>query len=266
MVLRGKEGYSIPFDAPLYGYNFSPDTPAAKDERLVIEYRNCDAITVFFSTTDDVIDILPEGLEPYANPPQGGVWISRYKFSALGEYNEFLSIIQVEDVNGEMGYYIPYIYVTQDAAMASGREIAGAPKKLAEIEMNRKLDVVEGTLERPSGKRLLTMELKPEERTKGGMIDAVLPKPTPLMSLRHLPPIEGGDGLTQLIEWYADIDFHTDPQGDRAIWSGPISITYDSPSKIDPIHKLEIDDIYAAVYFQFDMKLGMNGVQKEYDL
>lgn len=263
MVLKGKEGFSIPFDSSLYGSTFPPGTPAKEFE---IDYWNCDALSVFFAISSDIEDILPEGIEPYSHPPQGGLWLSRYKLSTLGEYNEFLSVIQVKDVNGEMAYYIPYIYVTNDAAMAAGRELAGAPKKLADMDLNSELDVIKGTLERPSGKRLLTLTFKPEERAKGGLIDVMLPRPTPLLSVRHLPPISGGDGLTQLVRWYSKIDFHKDPEGERRIWMGPMSVSYDSPSTIDPIHKIEIGDIYAGIYFQFDMTLGITEVQKEYKL
>ncbi len=261
MVLKGDEGFSIPFDSSLYGTQASPNTPAKEIE---IEYRNCDALITFFSISSDVEGILPEGVEAYADPPQGGLWLSRYNFSTVGVYNEFISIIQVEDANGDQGYYIPYIYVTNDAAMAAGREIAGAPKKLAEINLDKKLDVIEGSLERPAGKELVSMTFKPEERAKGGLVDNLLPDKTPLLSIRHMPPIEGEDGLTQLIKWYAEIDFHEDPQGERAIWMGPMSVDYVSSSKVDPVDKIGIGEIYASIYFQFDMKLGFTEVEKEY--
>jgi hypothetical protein len=45
---------------------------------------------------------------------------------------------------------------------------------------------------------------------------------------------------------------------------GPASITYDSPSLSDPVHKLNIDEILAGLYFQFDMKLNIKEVQKDY--
>ncbi len=262
MILRGgKEGYSIPFDSALYGSMTSPDTPA---ERIKIEYRNCDCLVALFETTKDVEALIPIGTELFSDPPYAGIWISRYSFSTLGEYNEYLSVIQVKDVRGEMGYYIPYIYVTNDSAMAAGRELAGAPKKLAHIEFRKEVDVIQATLERPSGKRLVTFTFKPEERATMDLITATLPKPTPLLSVRHLPPIKGGDGLTQLVKWYADIDFHKDPRGREVIWAGSASLRYDSPSVVDPVHKLEIKDIVAALYFQFDMTLGITEVQKEY--
>ncbi len=213
MFVRG-----IPFDSPLYEVGDRG-----------IEYRNCEAITAFFTIRGDVSDLLPEGLKLYSKPAQGGVWISHYSFSTVGSYYEFISVIQVEDENGDMGYYIPYIYVTNDAALAAGREIAGAPKKLAKIELKKEYDVIMGTLERPSGKRLATLVMKPNARAEQ-LIDVVLPKPTYLYSVRHLPEV-GGRGVTQLVKWCAEIDFHVDPRGEKVVFFGPGGVTYDSPRR-----------------------------------
>lgn len=238
----------IPFDSPLYEI----------DEERGVEYRNCKAITAFFAIKSDIRELVPEGLKPLGN---GGIWIAHYGFSTLGAYNEYLTAIQVEDEVGDLGYYIPYIYVTNDAALAAGREVAGAPKKLAKIELDQDLDLIQGILERPAGKRLVTFTMKPNLRAKE-LIDQMLPKPTYLYSVRHLPPLRGKGGVTQLIKWYADIDFHVDPRGEKVIFMGPASITYDSPSVSDPVHKVEMDRIILAVYFEFDMKLGFIDILK----
>lgn len=264
MVLQGsEEGFSPPFDSSLYGASYSPGTPGTEYR---IEYSGCDAVMAFFRCSPDVRDVLPEGVEPFSNPPQAGIFVTRYPFSTVGTYNEFLAAVQVRDVDGELAYYIPYIYVTNDAALAAGREWAGAPKKLADIRLERDRDVVQGTMDRPEDRRLLTLTAKPEERALGGIIDALLPDPTPLLSVRHVPPVHGGDGLTQLIEWYADIDFHLDGDGDRKLWTGPASLDFPQPSTVDPIHRLGVEEVIAGLYAEFDMTLGVTDVQKEWDL
>jgi len=264
MVLQGdEEGFAPPFDSSIYGASFSPSTPGTE---YAIEYDDCDALAAFFTIEEDapVRGLLPEGVEPFSEPMQGGVLVARYPFSTVGEYNEVICLLQVKDTNGEMAYYIPYIYVTNDAAMAAGRELAGAPKKIADIEFEREGSVYEATMERPEGKRLLTLTATPEQRATGGMVDALLPSPTPLLSVRHVPPIEGGDGLTQLVEWYADFDFEQDDQG-RKMWSGPASVSYDSHSTHDPVHKLQPESVLMGAYSKFTMELGVTEVHKEWD-
>ncbi|UWU95916.1 MULTISPECIES: acetoacetate decarboxylase family protein [unclassified Bradyrhizobium] len=51
----------------------------------------------------------------------------------MGPYLECSSGIQVRDPGGEAGFLILTYVTTNDAALASGREVLGAPKKLAYI-------------------------------------------------------------------------------------------------------------------------------------
>jgi len=252
-MLKGKpKGYSMPLDSPLY-------------DESPWEYDNCEAIAAFVALDETAEGLLPEGLEPYSKPIQGGYWISHYPFSTLGEYYEALLVIQVKDFNGNMGYYIPYIYVTNDAALAAGREVVGAPKKLAHIDLQKEYNTITGVLERPKGKRLLTVTMFPNARAEGPLIDAILPRETPLLSLRVIPSLKGGKPeIAQLISWAAVIDFHKDTQGRQKLWVGPASVTYDSPSAVDPIHELKIIETITALYFKFDMALITREIQKNY--
>lgn len=60
------------------------------------------------------------------------------------------------DGNAE-GNYVPYIYVTTDEALVAGREIAGWPKKLADITFERDGASFRGSVTR-WGETLLTLE------------------------------------------------------------------------------------------------------------
>jgi acetoacetate decarboxylase len=264
MVLQGNsEGFSPPFDSSLFGASVGLGTPGTDYE---IEYSGCEAIGAFFTTSPDVRALLPEGVEPYSDPPSAGVLLAHYPHSTVGVYHEYLSVIQVADVDGNMAYYIPYIYVTNDAALAAGRELAGAPKKIADMALERDGSVYRATMDRPEDTRLVTMTTTPETRATGSMIDTILPEKTPLLSVRHLPPIEGGDGCTQLVKWYATIDFHTDEDDVPKRWLGPTDLRYEAESPIDPVHNLAVEDLMAGMYINFDMKLGVTEVQKEWEL
>jgi acetoacetate decarboxylase len=252
-MFKGKlKGYSMPLHSPLY-------------DESPWEYDDCEAVAAFVTFDETVEELLPEGLEPYSKPIQGGYWISHYPFSTLGEYCEALLVIQVKDLKGNMGYYIPYIYVTNDAALAAGREVVGAPKKLAHIELQKEYNTVMGVLERPKGKRLLTVTMFPSARAEGPLIEAILPRETPLLSLRVIPSLKGGKPeIAQLISWAAVIGFHKDERGRQKSWVGSASVTYDSPSAVDPIHELKVLETITALYFKFDMALITKEVQKSY--
>ncbi|MFB6166307.1 MAG: acetoacetate decarboxylase family protein [Haloarculaceae archaeon] len=264
MVLQGgSEGFAPPFDSSIYNASTSPSTPAAE---TTIDYEDCEAALAFFTTSPDVAEILPEGIRPYSNPPTAGVFLTHYPFSTVGEYNEFLTVIQVEDFDGELAYYIPYIYVTNDAALVAGREMAGAPKKLAEIDLDTEGTIVQGHMDRPEDTRLISLSVKPEQRAVGGIVETLLDDKLPLLSIRHFPPIQGGDGCTQLVKWYADLNFHADAQGRNKRWVGPHSVSYPDHSPHDPIHKVTVERDMAGLYGQFDMELGVTEVHKEWEL
>jgi len=265
MVLQGDdEGLVPPFDAPAFGRGHAPDTPAAD---YVQHYDDCEAVSAYFTIDGDVTPILPEGVEPYSEPAKGSVSVLYFSQTNFGTYNEFTATLQVEDTNGEMAYYIPYIYVTNDAGLLAGREVLGVPKKFATIELDYDVDARQGTLERPEGKRLATVTVKPDRRAPNDVLstlDGMMPSPLPYLGLRHLPPITGDDGLTQLVEFQADIDFHENEKGVPKVWAGPTSVTFDSLSPLDPVSNLAVDNIIAGIYYHFDQTAVPTGVQKEW--
>lgn len=270
MLKGSREGISIPLDAGLYGASMQV---LAKE--VVTEYINCEAVMAFFTTTEEVDSLLPEGLNPYSNPPNAAVFVANYPYSTLGPYHEMFSLIQV-DFKGSLGYYIPYIYVTNDAALTAGREVVGAPKKLAHIGLLKENDILLGYLERPKGKRLLSLTVKPEQRVSEEFLEPLMPRKLELYSLRVLPPIEGGDGVAQLVKWVSYMDIHTDEEekvtfdnvklGRKRIWGGDAIVTYDSPSVSDPLHKIPVRTMLLGAYLQFDMALKPEKVVKEWKL
>lgn len=242
----------IPFDSPLY---------TVDDEG--VDYIDCEAIRAVFTISSDIRPLLPDGLVPTNDPPIGGVNVLRYGFSQIGPYQEEFSFIQVQDPQGECGYYIPYIYVTTDAAMAAGRELLGAPKKLATITLGWQNDVIQGALERPTGKRLITLTVKPDSRIDPVMSAALVRERTNLYSVRHLSPIAGKGGVTQLIKWYSETTVRQDARGRDIMFAGPTSLTYDSPSVIDPVHKLAVGELIMGGYSRFDLRLGATQILSE---
>lgn len=237
----------IPFDAPLYH----------GDEEHDSAFLNCQAVQAIFTIASDVGRLLPKQLIPAANPPIGVVGIASYGSSIVGPYLEQYSGIEVRDPGGQTGFYIPYIYVTaNDAALASGREGLGAPKKFAHIALTREGGLVQGTLERPAGKRLLTITAQPDSRLRTAARQ-MCSAHTNFYSIRHLPPItqSGKGAATQLVKWCTDRTFRRDESGEEVLFTGPISLTYDSPSVIDPVHNVAVREIMLGTYEEYDSRL-----------
>ena len=235
---------STPLDAPLF----------RMDSERGIEYWGCRAVMAGFTVAGDVGDLVPRGLH-VDSPAIGAVLVADYGASTLGPYGEFVSFLRVVDDAGTEGLYVPYIYVTDDAAMAAGREVLGAPKKLAAIDVQVRPEAVVGTLARPSDCTLASVIVQPAERLPAELLDAFLPSGTPLFSLRHLPGPQGATQVSELIQWNCDLAVHKDAFGDDLAFTGPGSVNYPGRSGVDPVHRLEVDTLMAATYLEFDMRL-----------
>ncbi len=235
---------STPLDAPLF----------QMDSERGIEYWGCRAVMAGFTVRGDISDLVPHGLH-LDSPAIGAVLVAEYGASTLGPYGEYVSLLRVVDDDGVDGLYVPYIYVTDDAAMAAGREVLGAPKKLASIGVEVRPEAVVGTLGRPSECTLASVVVSPVERLPAEILDAFLPSGTPFYSLRHLPGPPGATQVHELIQWNCDLATRKDAFGDDLRFTGPGSVTYPSRSAVDPVHRLEVDAFVAAAYFEFDMRL-----------
>ncbi|MBB4383398.1 hypothetical protein GGD61_008098 [Bradyrhizobium sp. SBR1B] len=85
----------------------------------------------------------------------------------------------------------------------------------------------------------------------------MFPARTYFYSVRHLPPInERGKGaVTQLVKWCTERSWRPDELGEEVRFTGPISLTYDSPSIIDPVHNLPLGEPVLGTYEEYDAKL-----------
>ncbi|UCC60816.1 MAG: acetoacetate decarboxylase family protein [Dehalococcoidia bacterium] len=112
------------------------------------EFYDAERLTVFFETKSETIGrLLPAPLKPTA-VPVGFVFIANYPRTNLGiAYLESALFLQAE-FNGEAGYYCLAMPVTNDMAMALGREVYGYPKKMGDIHLARAGEQVEGWTDR----------------------------------------------------------------------------------------------------------------------
>ncbi len=106
--------------------------------------------------------ILPPGIEP--RDGQGMITMLSYPPGATRPFNECVVLVPVR-VGDVVGNYVPYIYVTTDEALIPGREIAGFPKKIADVRWERDGGRFAGSATR-WGKKIVSLE---------GTIDSPLP-------------------------------------------------------------------------------------------
>lgn len=112
------------------------------------EIYDAEMLTVAWETKTEIVEqLLPPPLKPTVKPVVTA-FIAHYPRTSFGpEYLEGALFLRSE-FNGKGGNYCLAMPVTDDMAMASGREILGFPKKMANIEFGREGNSAGGWLER----------------------------------------------------------------------------------------------------------------------
>lgn len=115
------------------------------------------AVFLFTPEPENFRRILPPGIEP-AEGPGAVIFLQYPQNRIIRAFNECTVAVPVR-VGDVLGNYVPYIYVTTDEALVPGRELAGFPKKIADVVWERAGDDFRASLTR-FGDRIVTLEGK----------------------------------------------------------------------------------------------------------
>ena len=120
----------------------------AKGGRPTADFTDAEMLNLFWETTPEAIaTLLPPPLKPASNPLVAA-FIAFYPSTNFSvPYHESALLIRAS-YKGEEGWYCLSMPVTDDMAMAGGREGWGYPKKMADIAFSREGDSVTGYTER----------------------------------------------------------------------------------------------------------------------
>lgn len=234
------------FSGPVYYTPLYPEPP--------MHYRHSEGFSVVYETDEEpVLDLLPPEVEPADSPPVVLLRISRHAFSTFGPHHGLSTFVRVR-LDGQIYNYVTYIWVDSEAAFAAGREVWGDAKKLANIDLRWDREEVIGTVERPVGKRLLTMTMAIQRR----MRPEELPAGVPGATLKVIPSPR--QGAPPAIAELNQIEFAITPEagsdGQLEVYTGPASLSFDSPSQTTPIHRLAPRRILGGFYGSFLIDLG----------
>jgi acetoacetate decarboxylase len=146
-----------------------------------------------------------------------------------------------------VGSYSPYFFVDSDRAMAGGREFHGQPKRIADVRLEVRGDLIVGTLQR-NGIDVFTGTLpyKTKVATLADMrsrVDFVTN-----INLKVIPQIDGTTGLRQLTARdLTDIDV-------TGCWSGPATARIE-PNAQAALYRLPVVRQLEGYYWCGDFSL-----------
>ncbi len=240
-LTKDKFGHNMPADAPLYA---SPP----------IYYKDAESLGITYETDlEAALDLLPEGLT-IDTPAMATLLILRYPFSTLGPYEEAILGIPCSWEN-EPRLYIPHIVVNSDIPQAAGREIWGYPKKMAHITLEKEMDLVYGSMERPKGHKICSAGIRLERPVE--VAEPVSESWSAALKIIPSPEKNTESSLAELVETYSKMTVVN-------AWQGTGWINYESRSMVDPWHKLEVKNILDATYRVYHQELGHGKIIKRY--
>jgi acetoacetate decarboxylase len=120
----------------------------AANTRATADFYGAEMLIVFWETKPEIVSkLLPPPLKP-SKYPVAMAFVANYPATNFDVIYKESALFLRAEYNGEEGGYCLAMPVTNDMAMAGGREFFGFPKKIAEIYFKRNRNSVEGWTER----------------------------------------------------------------------------------------------------------------------
>jgi acetoacetate decarboxylase len=226
-----------------------------KYEKAEFTLFGAELAMVYYLTKSEIVErLLPPPLKPYKEPLVLAFVADYPKTSFCLPYKEGAILIAAE-YNGTVGYYNPSMLVTNDIAMAGGREIMGYPKKIADIEYKKEETQISGSLTRHGIKFVeLSVNLQEDsnEDRGGEILMALGEKPTPYYNYLFL----NHPGTAKVMKAYL-VELYLGQENFEGFeyGSGKISL---NKSTYDPWYEVEVETILGGFWFTQDtiMKRG----------
>ncbi|MGQ9647409.1 MAG: acetoacetate decarboxylase family protein [Thermodesulfobacteriota bacterium] len=238
---------------------FGFSVPVSKNASLYTQhpyhYRDVKRLAITYETDlDPVLDILPELVEPLTDPPQVVVTVTDVGFHIpLGPYTESYFAIRAQ-FKGEAIRYVAYMWVTSDAAMAAGREIYGAPKKLGIVTLSNNLpasELIQGVVERPAGTNIFSVSA-----LLTGIPDPTTLKGEPAALLKVIPDSCGAKepAIAELLRIDSFYQIASGPDGHLELYEGIGSISFGSALQTDPVYELIPRKIISTYFMKMNIR------------
>jgi len=236
-------GFSTPWDAPTI-----PTFP--------FEFRNVEVMTLFYRSDPDAMSfLLPEPLRLTGDV----VAIHLYRMNDtdwVGPYGEANIMFGAALPDGRTGAYSPYFFLSTEVGVAHGREIHGQPKKLADVRLDFRGDLIVGTTQR-NGIDVVTATLPYKQRQcDPAELSAHFDFATNI-NLKAIDHIDGRPAIRQLTSRrLTDLRVHE-------CWVGPCSVELRANVQA-PVFRLPVVEPLVGYYWRADFKLVRGTVIYDY--
>jgi acetoacetate decarboxylase len=174
--------------------------------------------------------------------------------SGLGSYTESGQVIPVTFA-GQPGGFTHAMYLDSEAGIASGRELLGFPKVLAQPKLEVRNDALVGTLDY-NGVRVATATMGFKHQT----LDLAAVKKTieaPGYLLKIIPHVDATPRICELVK------FQVTEVVMKGAWTGPASLEL-HPHCFAPVSRLPVLEVLSAVHILCDLSISGGVVVHDY--
>jgi acetoacetate decarboxylase len=236
-----KSAYAMPLTSPAYP---KPPFRFVNREFVIVTYRTDPAA---------LARVIPAPLQP-ADPLVKYEFIKMPDSSGLGSYTESGQVIPVT-YRGKPGGFTHAMYLDSEAGIASGRELLGFPKVLANPTLEVRNDALVGTLDY-HGVRVATLTMG--YKYAAADLSAVKTSlESPGYLLKILPHVDASVRVCELVRYYAsDVTI-------KGAWTAPASLEL-HPHCFAQVAKLPVLEIVSAVHILADLSIAGGEVVHDY--
>jgi acetoacetate decarboxylase len=236
-----KSAYAMPLTSPAYP---KPPFRFVNREFVIVTYRTDPAALARFVPAP----LLPtDALVKYE-------FIKMPDSSGLGSYTESGQVIPVT-YRGQPGGFTHAMYLDSEAGIASGRELLGFPKVLANPTLEVRNDALVGTLDY-HGVRVATLTMG--YKYAAADLSAVKKSlEAPGYLLKILPHVDGTARVCELVRYYvSDVTI-------KGAWTAPASLEL-HPHCFAQVAKLPVLEVVSAIHILADLAIAGGEVVHDY--
>jgi acetoacetate decarboxylase len=244
-----RDGFSGPAASPLYEIPMQ----VKRANHLLFRYE---------TNREAVLDILPSGL---TLPPGPAIVQALVQFTDSNDCMPYIGtyVFPMCEFEGKPYAFEHFLMVTNDAAMASGREFWGDSKKICHSELVFDSNEIFTTCERPRGMPLVATHF----RTSTQISAEELPDIPAGLCLKMIPSAEEGKPLEvhQYVEDNANVVPITDASGRHEIYRGTGSVMMPYETDVWPIYRLKPIRMLDSYLIRGDMDFGYGKILKDFN-
>ena len=233
--------YAMPLTSPAY-------------PRFPFRFVNREFVIIAYRTDPDALArVIPAPLLP-TEPIVKYEFINMPDSSGLGSYTESGQVIPV--TFGAMpGGFTHAMYLDNEAGIASGRELLGFPKVLAQPKLEVRNDALVGTLDY-NGVRVVTATMAYKYQLLSlAAVEKTLAAPGFLLKI--IPHVDGSARVCELVKYFvSDVTV-------KGAWTGPASLEL-HPHCFAPVAKLPVLEVLSATHVIADLAIAGGEVVHDY--